>query len=91
MKNIDLLIENNHPTLTLSRKEHSLFTALYNGTVNRTDLLVNVWGFSNSLAGKVSYKDTRMVDMTISRLKKKVATAGVTIKSVRGVGYQIIG
>jgi DNA-binding response OmpR family regulator len=89
MDNLSLLLENAHPTLTLSPKELDLLKAMVDGTTTREGLLVNVWGFSTSLAGKVTYKDTRMVDMTVSRLKKKVAPLGVGIKSVRGAGYRV--
>jgi DNA-binding response OmpR family regulator len=91
MTNLSLLLENSHPDLTLSPKELDLLSALVGGTSARSSLMVEVWGFSQSLASKVSYKDTRMVDMTISRLKKKVSGVGVTIKSIRGVGYRVIG
>ena len=89
MDNLSLLLENAHPTLTLSPKELDLLKAMVDGTTTREGLLVDVWGFSASLAGKVTYKNTRMVDMTVSRLKKKVAPLGVGIKSVRGAGYRV--
>ena len=89
MNNLSLLLENAHPTLTLSPKELDLLKAMVDGTTAREGLLVNVWGFSASLASKVSYKDTRMVDMTVSRLKKKVAPLGVSITSLRGRGYRV--
>jgi DNA-binding response OmpR family regulator len=87
--NLALLLENAHPTLTLSPKELDLLKAMVDGTTTREGLLVDVWGFSTSLASKVTYKNTRMVDMTVSRLKKKVAPLGVGIKSVRGAGYRV--
>jgi DNA-binding response OmpR family regulator len=89
MDNLSLLLENAHPNLTLSPKELDLLKAMVDGTTTREGLLVDVWGFSASLAGKVTYKNTRMVDMTVSRLKKKVAPLGVGIKSVRGAGYRV--
>jgi DNA-binding response OmpR family regulator len=89
MNNLSLLLENAHPNLTLSPKELDLLRSMVDGTTTREGLLVNVWGFSASLAGKVTYKDTRMVDMTVSRLKKKVAPLGVSITSLRGRGYRV--
>jgi two-component system, OmpR family, phosphate regulon response regulator PhoB len=84
---LNLILENSHPDITLTPKELEVFRQLHDGVRDRQSLMVTVWGFSTSLASKVSYKDTRMVDMTISRLKKKLAPAGVIISSVRGVGY----
>lgn len=89
MNTLDLLLENAHEDLTLSPTELNLLIALHAGMKSRQTLMVNVWGFTESLASKVSYKDTRMVDMTVSRLKKKLVGVGVHIKSVRGVGYRI--
>jgi DNA-binding response OmpR family regulator len=89
MDNLSLLLENAHPELTLSPKELDLLKAMVNGVTGREGLLVDVWGFSVSLACKVSYKDTRMLDMTVSRLKKKVAPLGIGIKALRGVGYRL--
>ena len=89
MNNLSLLLENAHSELTLSPKELDLLKAMVDGITTRESLMVNVWGFSASLAGKVTYKDTRMVDMTVSRLKKKVAPLGVSITSLRGRGYRV--
>lgn len=90
MDNLSLLLENAHPDVQLTEKEHQLLVTLHSGSGSRVELLQKVWNFTDTFAAKVTYKDTRSVDMTVSRLKKKVAAVGVEIKSVRGVGYRLI-
>jgi DNA-binding response OmpR family regulator len=88
---IDLLLENSHPTINLTKKEHALLKALYENTCDRKSLMVDVWKFSESYAEKATYKDTRAVDMAVSRLKKKLAPLNIHVLSVRGVGYMLTG
>jgi DNA-binding response OmpR family regulator len=89
MDNLALLLENSHPSVSLTPTELQLLRALNDGEQSRADLLVKAWAFSPSLASKVSYKDTRMLDMTTSRLRKKVAGLGIQILSLRGKGYRL--
>jgi two-component system response regulator MtrA len=53
----------------------------------RDDLLVGVWGYEPG-------SDTRLVDVHVGRLRKKLEQAGVaevTIETARGFGYRLIG
>ena len=52
----------------------------------RDDLLVGVWGYEPG-------SDTRLVDVHVGRLRKKLEQAGVTevtIETARGFGYRLI-
>jgi DNA-binding response OmpR family regulator len=53
----------------------------------RDDLLVGVWSYKPG-------SDTRLVDVHVGRLRKKLEQAGVTevtIETARGFGYRLIG
>lgn len=89
MTNLDLLLENSHPTVTLTKRELSLLRSLSNGDIGRNILLIDVFGWSTTFASKATYNDTRCVDMLVSRLKKKVNPLGIIINSKRGVGYSL--
>lgn len=52
--------------------------------VTRETLLIEVWGIPERMAGRMQ---TRVVDMTIKRVRTKMVAYGV-IKSVRGFGYR---
>jgi DNA-binding response OmpR family regulator len=89
MSNLSLLLENLHPEVTLTRREHALLTALLDGKHARTTLLADVFGWSPTFAMKATHKDTRCVDMLVSRLRKKVKSLGIIIASRRGHGYVV--
>jgi len=90
MNDFAQLIENIHPTIKLTKREHKLLLALNDGVCSRNEILHECFGWATSAAQKATYKDTRSVDMTISRLKKKVGECGVIIQSIRGEGYRIV-
>lgn len=90
MNELNMLIENNHPTITLTKREHRVLVALTDGVYSRNDILNQCFGWSAQFADKATYNDTRSVDMTISRLKRKVGECGLNIQSIRGKGYRII-
>lgn len=54
--------------------------------VTREDLLIEVWGIPEAVAPRFK---TRVVDMTIKRVRTKMTAYG-EIKSVRGFGYRFI-
>jgi len=89
--NMSQLLENSHPTVSLTKKEVALLKALHGNTRDRKTLMMEIWNFSESFAAKATYNDTRAVDMAISRLKSKLAPLNIHIMSVRGVGYMIVG
>jgi DNA-binding response OmpR family regulator len=90
MRHLDLLIENAHPTINLTNKEHKVLAALIEGVYSRNDLLHQCFGWSVESANKATYNNTRSVDMTVSRLNNKISDCGMIIKSIRGKGYRII-
>jgi two-component system phosphate regulon response regulator PhoB len=49
----------------------------------REILIADVWGDEVTHSG-------RIVDTTIKRLRRKIASAGCEIKTVRGVGYKLV-
>ena len=57
----------------LARHHHTIFT--------RERLLVNIWGYDYD-------GDDRIVDTTISRMRKKIGAAGDYIETIRGKGYK---
>jgi DNA-binding response OmpR family regulator len=68
-----------------SRKEFELMLLLMKhcGRVfSREDILERIWGFE-------TFVDTRVVDITIQRIRKKLGKHASAIKSVYGVGYKI--
>lgn len=73
-------------SVALTHREAALFAWLLSRAgqvVSRTELLVNVWGYSPEMA-------TRTVDITIGRLREKVEPAPRSptfIQTVRGEGY----
>jgi DNA-binding response OmpR family regulator len=89
MTDLSLLLENSHPTVSLTKRELSLLRNLVDGKHARTVLLMDVFGWSSTFAMKATYNDTRCVDMLVSRLKKKVTPLGIIINSKRGVGYSL--
>jgi DNA-binding response OmpR family regulator len=72
--------------LTLRTKEFDLLATLAenNGIVlTREQLLDRVWGYD-------FYGETRTVDVHIQHVRAKIAEAGVSILTVRGVGYKLV-
>ena len=51
---------------------------------SREQLLNKVWGFD-------FYGETRTVDVHIARLRDKLQTASVSIETVWGIGYKLVG
>ena len=51
---------------------------------SREQLLNKVWGFD-------FYGETRTVDVHIARLRDKLRSAGVSIETVWGIGYKLVG
>lgn len=49
----------------------------------RGEILRSLWGYAGA-----SVPDTRTVDMHVSRIRFKLGRAGVSVKSVPGVGYR---
>ncbi|VBB08526.1 transcriptional regulatory protein c terminal [Lucifera butyrica] len=74
----------NGESTELSTKEFELlyFLAKNNHTIfTREKLLVNIWGYDYN-------GDDRVVDTTISRMRKKIGAAGDYIETIRGKGYK---
>ncbi|MFC1994357.1 response regulator transcription factor [Chloroflexota bacterium] len=69
----------------LRTKEFSLLTALAQNlgmVMSREKLLDTVWGFDY-------YGETRTVDVHINHVREKIAGSGVSIETVRGIGYKM--
>lgn len=88
------LFDQRNMTLTLNGKEDSLTSkeadllsvllASVNETVERDQILHEVWGDEGDYIG-------RTLDVFISRLRKKLeGDPQVTVKNIRGVGYRLI-
>lgn len=72
--------------LTLRTKEFDLLTALaeHAGIVlTREQLLDRVWGYN-------FYGETRTVDVHVQHVRAKLAGSGLSIVTVRGVGYKLV-
>lgn len=84
-RNMNLVFENEK--IELSSKESDLLLLLYNAantTLERGDILKNVWGDEGNYIG-------RTLDVFISKLRKKLeADTNIKIVNVRGVGYKLI-
>lgn len=73
--------------LDLTRTEFAILVMLLSNaprTVSKMELLEGVWGYDY-------LGDSRLVDMQIYRLRKKLADRGIAdfISTVRGVGFQV--
>lgn len=69
----------------LTKKEHRLFDLLLDHEVlTRETALVELDGVPEDLAPRIK---TRSVDMTISRIRRKIP---FTIETVRGVGFRLL-
>ncbi len=49
---------------------------------SREQLLKEIWGYTDP-------QNTRTLDVHIRNLRKKLTTGGVTVETVRGIGYQL--
>jgi DNA-binding response OmpR family regulator len=81
------LCEVDGTVLDLTRTEFAILAALMSSapnTVSKMELLESVWGYDY-------LGDSRLVDMQIYRLRRKLAERGVAdfISTVRGVGFQV--
>ncbi|MFY9357713.1 MAG: response regulator transcription factor, partial [Defluviitoga tunisiensis] len=68
----------------LTKTEFDLMKLLMNNhkqVLSREVLLNKIWGFESEV-------DTRAVDMTIQRLRKKLGSYGDCIQSLYGIGYK---
>jgi DNA-binding response OmpR family regulator len=73
--------------VNLRAKEFELLAALAENrglVLTREQLLNNVWGFD-------FFGQTRTVDVHVAHLRKSLAGATVTIETVTGVGYKLVG
>lgn len=69
--------------LTLKEFELLLYLVIHKGkALSRDQLLINLWGFNYD-------GDTRVVDVHIFKLRKKIDPEASFIKTVRGVGYKL--
>lgn len=75
----------NGQEITLTYREYDLLVLLLSNKqriFTRDDLLMKIW--------KLDYpENTRAVDIMIQRLRKKLGTEGMRIKTIYGVGYKM--
>ena len=72
--------------ISLRTKEFDLLRALaeHEGIVmTREQLLERVWGYD-------FYGETRTVDVHVTQVRRKLGDHGVSIQTVRGVGYKLV-
>lgn len=72
--------------MALRAKEFDLLTAFaenFGIVLSREQLLDNVWGYE-------FYGETRTVDVHVQHLRAKLANSGLTILTLRGVGYKLV-
>jgi two-component system phosphate regulon response regulator PhoB len=77
---------NDKQRVDLTRRELDVLIMLAEraGRVQTREVLVaDIWGDDVNHSG-------RIVDTTIKRLRRKIASAGCAIKTVRGVGYKLV-
>ena len=70
--------------LPLTKKEFELLSLLMEKrghVLSRDFILQEIWGFETSV-------DTRAVDMTVQRIRKKLGEHSACIKSIYGIGYK---
>jgi DNA-binding response OmpR family regulator len=89
MDTIAMLCENAHPEVTFSSKELKVFQILAQGKTKRETLLVDVFAFTTDMVARKGYKTSRSADVTIGRMRKKLAPLGIGIESLREYGYQL--
>jgi two-component system alkaline phosphatase synthesis response regulator PhoP/two-component system response regulator ResD len=74
-------------SVSLRAKEFDLlaYLARHRGLVLSRDQLLNaVWGYD-------FYGDTRTVDVHVAHLRDKLSGSDVTIETVWGIGYKLVG
>ncbi len=74
----------NSEEIYLTKKEFEVMELLMSNhkqVLSREVLLDKIWGFDSEV-------DTRAVDMTIQRLRKKLGSYGDCIQSLYGIGYK---
>jgi len=72
--------------ITLRTKEFDLLATLAENAgivLTREQLLDRVWGYN-------FYGETRTVDVHVQHVRAKIADSGLTIVTVRGVGYKLV-
>ena len=72
--------------LALRTKEFALLVAFLENAgivLTREQLLDLVWGYE-------FYGETRTVDVHVQHLRQKLSGAGVTVQTIRGVGYKLV-
>jgi DNA-binding response OmpR family regulator len=72
--------------MTLRTKEFDLLSALAESAgivLTREQLLDRVWGYN-------FYGETRTVDVHVQHVRAKLVDSGVSIMTVRGVGYKLV-
>jgi DNA-binding response OmpR family regulator len=72
--------------LTLRTKEFDLLAALAENAgivLTREQLLDRVWGYN-------FYGETRTVDVHVQHVRARLADSGLSIVTVRGVGYKLV-
>ncbi|HET6614249.1 MAG TPA: winged helix-turn-helix domain-containing protein, partial [Dehalococcoidia bacterium] len=72
--------------ITLRTKEFDLLATLAENegiVLTREQLLDRVWGYN-------FYGETRTVDVHVQHVRAKITGAGVSILTVRGVGYKLV-
>jgi DNA-binding response OmpR family regulator len=72
--------------LTIRTKEFDLLTALAENAgivLTREQLLDRVWGYN-------FYGETRTVDVHVQHVRARIAGSGLSIVTVRGVGYKLV-
>jgi DNA-binding response OmpR family regulator len=72
--------------ITLRTKEFDLLAALAENAgivLTREQLLDRVWGYN-------FYGETRTVDVHVQHVRARIADSGLSIATVRGVGYKLV-
>jgi DNA-binding response OmpR family regulator len=72
--------------LTIRTKEFDLLAALAENAgivLTREQLLDRVWGYN-------FYGETRTVDVHVQHVRARIAGSGLSIVTVRGVGYKLV-
>ena len=84
IKNYEVLYDRTPIALTLKEFELLQYLIINVGkALSREQLLTTLWGYSYD-------GDTRVVDVHIFKLREKIPLLKTQIKTVRGVGYQLI-
>ncbi|MBC3795788.1 response regulator transcription factor [Acetobacterium tundrae] len=74
----------NDETIQLSQKEYDMLIYFINNqklVLSREQILDRIWGFDYE-------GDSRVVDTSIKRLRKKLGEKGECIQTIRGLGYK---